>query len=63
MQYVYFQRPSPCSPLFSFQTSSAQPQALVPHMAHATQAQSALLRGEALMEIVQLGLECAVSIF
>ena len=58
----YFQRPSPCSPLFSSQTSSAQPQALVPHMEHATPAQSALPRGAALMGTVLLGLECAVSL-
>ena len=59
----YFQRPSPCSPLSSSPTSSAQPPALAPHMEHATPAQSALPRGAALMETVQLGLECAVSNF
>ena len=58
----YFQRPSPCSPLSSSPTSSAQPQALAPHMEHATPAQSALPRGAALMGTVLLGLECAVSL-
>ena len=58
----YFQRPSPCSPLSSSPTSSAQPPAPALPMEHATPAQSAPPRGAALMGTVLLGLECAVSL-